>query len=236
MKKTILISIFAVFFIPSIAAAQAIIYLKSGKPVRCKIIEQRDQYIKIEANGLITKYRWNEIERVEREDEPWRLLKQANRQFLEGNYDKSIQQYQAVIELDPSLAAVAYNNIGFAYGLGLNEWDSAIEYYKKAIKYDPEYAEGYSNLGVAYSTVKGNQEKAIEYFKKSIELNPLNTQSYFNLGTAYVLLDDKKGAQIQVDKLEKLKENALADRLKGFIDTQKNPEELRKQLSPAISD
>ena len=32
----------------------------------------------------------------------------------------------------------------------MKEYDNAIEYYKKAIAADPEYAEAYSNLGLIY--------------------------------------------------------------------------------------
>ena len=32
----------------------------------------------------------------------------------------------------------------------MKEYDNAIEYYKKAIAADPEYAEAYSNVGLVY--------------------------------------------------------------------------------------
>ena len=78
----------------------------------------------------------------------------------------------------------------------MKEYDNAIEYYKKAIAADPEYAEAYSNLGLIYclqaqdfsekattdindpkykedqATLKTFYEKAKPYYEKARELKP----------------------------------------------------------------
>ena len=94
-------------------------------------------------------------------------------------YDNAIEYYKKAIAADPEYAE-AYSNVGLVYLMkaqdyadkattdindpnnklylyvkaylyhNMKEYDNAIEYYKKAIAADPEYAEAYSNVGLVY--------------------------------------------------------------------------------------
>ncbi len=119
--------------------------------------------------------------------------------------DMAIYYAQSIIKdaansLDKSLG---YNQIGLAYD-NKGEHDTAISYYKKALKIDikelgPEHsnvATSYSNIGMAHSS-KHEFDKAIEYFKKALKIDKniygesdsKATAYYNNLGGAY----EKKG-------------------------------------------
>ncbi len=65
-----------------------------------------------------------------------------------------------------------------------NNYDAAIDNYKKAIKINPKYTGAYYNLGNAYSK-KGDIENAIAYYKKAIEFDPKYVYAYYNLGIKY---------------------------------------------------
>ena len=68
------------------------------------------------------------------------------------------------------------------------KYDEAIEYYKKAIAINPNYADAHANLGVNYMQ-KGKFDEAISNLKEAIEIDPMNAGAHFNLGLVY----DKKG-------------------------------------------
>ena len=64
------------------------------------------------------------------------------------------------------------------------DYDSAIEYYTKAIILKPDLTEAYNNRGNAYSA-KGEYDRAIADFDTAIKLNPDDALAYNNRGTVY---------------------------------------------------
>ena len=68
--------------------------------------------------------------------------------IAKGDYDRALQDYTKVIQLNPDDAS-AYNNRGGAYYLK-EEYKPAIVDFTKAIQLKPDYAEAYNNRGVAY--------------------------------------------------------------------------------------
>ena len=68
------------------------------------------------------------------------------------------------------------------------KYDEAIEYYKKAIAINPNYADAHANLGVNYIQ-KGKFDEAISNLKEAIKIDQMNAGAHFNLGLVY----DKKG-------------------------------------------
>jgi len=55
--------------------------------------------------------------------------------------------------------------------------------FKKAIEFEPNYAEGYANLGALYAKFK-MYDKAIELYKHSIKLKPTYAGAWTNIGNA----------------------------------------------------
>lgn len=75
------------------------------------------------------------------------------------------------------------------FSLGLLEkrkghYYQAEEFYKKAIKYDPQMDEAYSNLGNVY-LIQGLIDAAISSYQQAINLNPEKGKYYYNLYKAY---------------------------------------------------
>ena len=111
---------------------------------------------------------------------------------------KAIALLKQAVQIDPEYGE-AFNNLGLAYR-SKGDYDRAINYYRKALKFDlkqlgPDHlnvATRYNNLGVAFSR-KREHDRAIEYYQKALKINlkqlrpdnPKVATSYNNLGLAY---------------------------------------------------
>ncbi len=82
-------------------------------------------------------------------------------------------------------------------------YSQAIEYLEKAIKMNPNFAQGYNALGLAYKELNANLQEAAWYFKAAIDINPNYVEAYDNLGKAYCGLG-------QFDKAEEYCKKALS--------------------------
>ena len=71
---------------------------------------------------------------------------------------------------DKTKRAETLDGLGLVYDKRGNV-DRAMEYYKRAIAADPEYAYAYNNLGVAYEK-KGMVPQATYYYKRALAKNP----------------------------------------------------------------
>jgi len=103
---------------------------------------------------------------------------------------------------------------GFKYQL-VENYDSAMVEYQRAIKLDSTYVQAYLNLGVVY-TEKGMYDQAIEAYKKILRYIPYHTKAYYNLGYVYTLKGDKEKALEQYNQLKSL-DPQLAEKLKEAI-------------------
>ncbi|MGB9605596.1 MAG: tetratricopeptide repeat protein [Bryobacteraceae bacterium] len=79
--------------------------------------------------------------------------------------------------------AVILNKIGIAYHQ-LHELDTARQYYERAVKLNPRYAEAINNIGTVHYAQK-NYRRAISQYKKALKISPESASIYSNLGTAY---------------------------------------------------
>ena len=66
----------------------------------------------------------------------------------------------------------------------LKKYDTAIAYFEKAIKLNPNFSEAYNNLGNVKKRI-GKTDDAISCFKKAIQLKDNNILAYFNLANTY---------------------------------------------------
>ena len=105
--------------------------------------------------------------------------------------------------------ADAYNSLGSAL-YQAQQFDQAIEAYKKTLSLRPESAETYNNLGKVYYRSKRNQEAAAS-FKTAIKLKPNYGEAHFNLAVSYVALGDKKGVLEEYNALKTI-DPALAEK------------------------
>lgn len=100
---------------------------------------------------------------------------------------------------------VLYSMKGVIEG-DLGQWDDAIASYNKAIKIEPDFAEGYNNLGSAFQC-SGDVQAAIPYFEKAIKIKPNYDEPHFNKGTGLMILGQVDNAADYFMKAIKLNPN-----------------------------
>jgi len=96
-----------------------------------------------------------------------------------------------------------YSAIGFAYDR--LEWhDKAINFYTKAINYNPDYDPAYTSRGITYRR-KGEYLKAIEDYDKAIELSGDVSVDYINRSVAYcnLWINELDKDKPNLDEIEK---------------------------------
>jgi tetratricopeptide (TPR) repeat protein len=105
-------------------------------------------------------------------DDPKSLSVIGDKYFEGGRFEKAIEVYEKVLELDPN-DVDTYNDLGLAYHY-TGKSDIAIEKLKKGTEVMPSYQRVWLSLGfVLVST--GITEDAKPVLKKAVELDPDST-------------------------------------------------------------
>ncbi len=94
-------------------------------------------------------------------------------------YREAIDTYREAIRD----IAVLYNKIGIAYHQTM-EFNTALEYYERSLRVNPNYAEAINNIGTVYYAKK-NYRRAISQYNRALRINPNSASIYSNLGTAH---------------------------------------------------
>jgi tetratricopeptide (TPR) repeat protein len=120
------------------------------------------------------------------------LLKAAHRLGRifqeEGMYAKAIEYYSKEAELEPSPGL--YSVIGMLY-LRQDKYDSAIDYFEKALRMDSNFSAARTDVMVAYhrwalQLIKGGQaDEAISVLSSALDLLPSSRVVHYDMGTAY---------------------------------------------------
>ena len=79
-------------------------------------------------------------------------------------------------------------NLGNTYAR-MGNYNTAIEYYKKAIAVDPAYGDAINNMGNSYAAMK-DFNNALTWYTKLAELQPGNAKVRHNIGVTYMILGD----------------------------------------------
>lgn len=80
------------------------------------------------------------------------------------------------------------------------DYDKAIEYYKKAIATNPNSGIAYNNIGNAYFRGKKDPKTALQYYVKATEVQPSYNYSWLNLALCQKALGDISGAKETASK------------------------------------
>ena len=156
---------------------------------------------------------------VSNADEPLTRVyfKKGNALFDNGLYEKAVESYNKVIELEPSNIK-AYFNRGLA-NQKLELYDQAIKDFARIIELKPDYTQAYFERGNVYFD-KGLNKEAIEDYSKTLETDPDDMSSLFNRGLAYKRMKNYEAACQDFKKLcDSGHEGAckIAKKLSGLI-------------------
>jgi Flp pilus assembly protein TadD len=77
---------------------------------------------------------------------------------------------------------VLRNNLGLVFAR-TGELERAEEYFREAVRINPNYAKAYNNLGMA-AAAQGRLEEAIGHFTRAVEIQPGYAKAIANLGAA----------------------------------------------------
>ena len=123
------------------------------------------------------------------EEKSKKIGRQARQAFLKasaeaakGNRLKAIEHLQQAVQAKPDFFEAHYN-LGVYYQ-ALDEWDPAIQAYRRAIELRQRTAKPNFNLGVIFHN-QGKLEEAIERYKKALEYDPSFAQAHQALGEAF---------------------------------------------------
>ena len=151
-----------------------------------------------------------------------------------------ISLWEDVIKKSPANER-GYHNLGVAYlDKGLS--DKALEYFRTALRINPDFAEAHYNLGNVYLE-KGLFDEAVEHYLSSIKINPEYFKAHYNLGNAHLKkgLFDKAIENFQMalrlkpDFAETYANLGNAYKNKGMIDTAIENYQAALKINPGLS-
>jgi tetratricopeptide (TPR) repeat protein len=116
-----------------------------------------------------------------------------------GDYQKSIDDYNKLLQVGYSPLSWVYNNLGYDYSQMNNE-AQAVPQYDKALELDPTYAQAAFNRAYSYGRL-GQYQKAIDDVNLALKLNFSDTAlAYNNRGWYYQQLNDNDQAMADYDQ------------------------------------
>ena len=140
----------------------------------------------------------------------------------DGQFDRAVELFQKVIEIDPRFAP-AYNGLGLVQqSFEEGDINEAIRYFKMAVEFSPDYAESWNNLGRAYYA-RGRFVDAEKALLKSLEIKNDQVDVQLALAWNYLLGQSRPDEAIEFfNKVLPVKEDpmiyygiGLAQLLKG---------------------
>ncbi len=121
--------------------------------------------------------------------------------YEKGELDKAYEFYKKITTMEPASenARIAYLNMGNILD-DTQQYNEAVDAYKKALAISPKDDSAYHNLGIAYKHA-GTPELAIEAWKKASELNPDNPKPLMALADFYY---EKGNYDMAMDEYQRL--------------------------------
>jgi tetratricopeptide (TPR) repeat protein len=116
---------------------------------------------------------------------------------IKGEYDKAIEQYNKVLELDPNYGE-AHNELGYTY-LYKENFEKSLEHFKKYASLNPGDANPIDSTAEAYFLM-GRLDEAIAKYKEVLEIKPDFFLVSLKIGYIYALKENYFEAMKWVDK------------------------------------
>ncbi|NHJ25621.1 MAG: tetratricopeptide repeat protein [Candidatus Lokiarchaeota archaeon] len=110
------------------------------------------------------------------------------------DYQKAVECFKRIIELDPSNYRAHYN-LGIAF-TNLGDYDLALDSCNKALSIKPDYKHCYYNIGLIFE-LKEDLEGALEYYEKTLDLDPKFTYGIQAVHHIRELLDSQRRKNLQ---------------------------------------
>jgi tetratricopeptide (TPR) repeat protein len=132
------------------------------------------------------------------------LIRKGNQLYREGQFDKSLSEYEKAVKLDPANTAANFN-----YGNALfrkEKWEEAQKNFENVIT-GPDAAmrqKAFYNKGVAL-TKQQKLEESIEAYKSALRLNAADEDARINLQKALLELKKKNESQQKKDQKQEQK-------------------------------
>jgi tetratricopeptide (TPR) repeat protein len=121
--------------------------------------------------------------------------------FADTHYDKSIELFTRVIEMDAA-HVLAFVSRGAAY-LKLNMLDQAHNDFDHAAEINPGYARAYHMRGLA-GEKRGADRQALADFDRAIELDPQYPAAYYSRATLHAKMGHSEKAQADIEMVTHL--------------------------------
>jgi hypothetical protein len=134
---------------------------------------------------------WSHVIEKEPVSIPEAYFKRGNAFRQRGRLDRTIEDYNRAIALDPSFEQV-YVNRGAIFGV-TGQFDKAIKDFTTALSLDPAQYTAVINRGYAFIET-GQFDKALEDFDKAVALNPADANAYLNRGIVHLKTGSKERA------------------------------------------
>lgn len=207
MRKNNLIQFIIILGLLQPAAAFCeTITLKSGKQIEGRIMEETDQYIKIESNGMPIYYELKYVQNIEENKRDAKFyLKEGFKCTSEGKFSQAEEEFKKGLGVDSAnhnlkealkmiddLKSGAINKEYAVYLFKGSDYlinakyQEAVAEFKEALKVKPYDSDLYYYLGVCYYSLEQYLD-AISYLKKAAEIKP-NEEIYYYLGVCYYSL------------------------------------------------
>lgn len=142
------------------------------------------------------------------------IFNQGLKLFGNGKYEEAIAAFQKYAALKPDELAAPLN-IGEAY-YRLNQFDKAVEYYRKAVAIDADYKDAWESMGDVLFSNQKKWAEAADAYEHLAKLAP-TADNYYTLGSAYYNNDqyDKAAAayrqSLALNPKDKDTKQSLAD-------------------------
>ena len=146
----------------------------------------------------------------------------------EGRYERSIADFDRVIELTPD-DAIAFSNRGLAY-TGLGQLDRAIADFDQALRLEPDFSSAFYNRGIAYSR-KEQFDRALADYGHALGLAPDDAEVLNSRGNVFIELEKFDRAIAEFDRALALKPD-FAD----AYNNRGNAYSSKGQMSRALAD